>query len=131
MKCFQVAEFESDEDDDFLGCCYSKLLPLLRAKGRDARVDLGWIKLRNTISGEINVALFVDSNVPNHLAQETPVHNEASDESHQEHLTRQNSLLSTDLLTRDDVEDTIEDHGGWREDGKFFFGVHVIAGRNM
>jgi hypothetical protein len=131
MRYFQVAEFEAGEDDDFLGCCSSKLLPLLRAKGRDARVDLGWIKLRNTISGEINVALFVDSNVPHHLAQETPIHSEASDENHHEPLQRQNSLLSTDLLTRDDVEDTIDEHGGWREDGKFFFGVHVISGRNM
>jgi hypothetical protein len=54
-----------------------------------------------------------------------------SDEPQHEPLERQGSFLSTNLLTLDDVEDSIDEHGGWRAGGRFCFGVHVISGRNM
>jgi hypothetical protein len=138
LNCFlvlsdhiQIAEFVEDGDDDFLGCCSCKLLPLLRMAGRDARVDLGWIKLRSTINGDINIALFVDSNVGDHVLETTVPHTAPALDSDHVTLQRQNSCLSSDLPTLDDVEDTIDQHGGWRAAGKFCFGVHVIAGRNM
>lgn len=132
MKFFQVGEFEQSEEDDFLGYCSCKLLPLLHRKGRDARVDLGWLKLRNTASGEINIALFVDSNA----ADES-----ASDAFQHQPLERRRSILSTELpeppnddvarALSDEIEDTISQHCGWRDGDNFVFGVHVIAGRNM
>ena len=131
MKYFQVAEFEEDGEDDFLGCCFTKLLPLLRQKGRDARVDLGWLKLRNTISGDIKVALFVDSSIAPDSLNDSPTRLQSSDEPQHEPLQRQGSFLSTNLLTLDDVEDSIDEHDGWRAGGRFCFGVHVISGRNM
>ena len=127
----QIAEFDEDGDDDFLGCCSCKLLPLLRMAGRDARADLGWIKLRSIISGEINIALFVDSNVMDHVLEASAPQTAAALGSDHVTLQRQNSFLSSDLPTLDDIEDSIEQHGGWRAAGKFCFGVHVIAGRNM
>ena len=131
MKYFQVAEFEEDGEDDFLGCCFTKLLPLLRQKGRDARVDLGWLKLRNTISGDIKVALFVDSSIAPDSSNDSSTLLQSSDEPQHEPLQRQGSFLSTNLLTLDDVEDSIDEHGGWRAGGRFCFGVHVISGRSM
>ena len=152
MKFFQVAEFEQSDEDDFLGytptpkistaywyCfdtfnrhCSCKLLPLLHRKERDARVELGWLKLRNAPNGEINVALFVVANA----ADES-----ASDAFQHQPLERRRSILSTELpeppnddaarALNDDMEDTISQHGGWREGDTFAFGVHVIAGRNL
>jgi hypothetical protein len=125
-KYFQVAEFTEAGDDDFLGCCSCKLLPLLLKKGREARIDLGWIKLRNTISGDINVALFAQSDgnwdqscdATTHTARHGP-------------LERQETCIPDDLLASDDFDESISQHAGWRPAGKFCFGVHVIAGRSM
>jgi hypothetical protein len=132
MKFFQVGEFDQSKDDDFLGYCSCKLLPLLHSNERNTRVDLGWLKLRNAPSGEINVALFVDSSATDECA---------SNEQQHQPLERRSSILSTDLpeppnedISRslnDEIEDTIEQHGGWRQGGNFVFGVHVIAGRNL
>lgn len=125
-KYFQVAEFGEGGDDDFLGCCSCKLLPLLLKKGRSAYVDLGWIKLRNTISGDINVALFVDSA----NAAESPSEGKPSSDAYHGPLERQETRLPDNLLDSDDIEETITHHSCLRE-GKFIFGVRVIAGRNM
>ena len=95
-------------------------------------MDLGWLKLRNTASGEINVALFVDSNAAD---------KSASDAFQHQPLERRSSILSTELpeppnddvarALSDEIEDTISQHCGWRDGDNFVFGVHVIAGRNM
>ena len=161
MQYFQVGEFQRDEEDDFLGCCSCKLLPLLRKKGRNACVDLGWIKLRNIISGDINVALFVDSNAARHLWVNSQIGVGANAIPSSAAVSVQDPVSSAsaatassaadaafppvdggdtggeastslDLIENDMwLEEALANHGGWRQGGKFVFGVHVKAGRNM
>ncbi len=123
---FQIAEFSEAGEDDFLGCCSCKLLPLLLKNERNASVDLGWIKLRNTISGDINIALFVESDDTENRLDHAALH-----ETRHGPLERQDTCIPDDLLAGDDIEESIARHAGWRSEGKFSFGVRVIAGRNM
>jgi hypothetical protein len=126
MGHFQVGEFQAAGEDDFLGCCSCKLLPLLRKKGCEARAELGWMKLRNISSGEIRVTLFVDSSIE---ADSRVASLSAADHSQHPPLSRQHSA---DVLEQDDdIEESISQHGGWRAGGVFCFGVHVHSGRNM
>ena len=172
MQYFQVKEFEREEEDDFLGCCSCKLLPLLRKKGRNAYVDLGWLKLRNIISGDIKIGLFVDSNSARNLWINSQLSNPLKFINSQlsnplqlinAQLTNPSPLSaatsaqgldtapslqpqvqpvdeddsadeqspSIELLEDEELEDALANHGGWRQGGKFVFGVHVKGGRNM